>query len=39
MRRTELQALYEAGMLSLPALLRKQAALPLGSAVGVFMTH
>jgi hypothetical protein len=39
MRRTELQAHYEAGTLSLKALLRKQAALPLGSAVGVFMTH
>jgi hypothetical protein len=38
-RRAELQAAYEAGTLSLEALLRKQAALPLGSAVGVFMTR
>jgi hypothetical protein len=39
MRRTELQAVYDAGTLSLKALLRKQAALPPGSAVGVFMTR
>jgi hypothetical protein len=39
MRRAELQALYEAGTLSLNALLRTQATLPLGSAVGVFMTR
>ena len=36
MRRAELQAAYEAGTLSLKALAHKQAALPLGSAVGVF---
>ena len=39
MRRAELQAAYEAGTLSLDALAHRQAALPLGSAVGVFMTR
>ena len=33
----ELQAAYEAGTLSLDALLHRQAAMPLGSAVGVFI--
>ena len=39
MRRAELQAAYEAGTLSLHALAHRQAALPLGSAVGVFMAR
>jgi hypothetical protein len=39
MRRAELQAAYEAGTLSLKALAHKQGALPLGSAIGVFMTR
>jgi hypothetical protein len=39
MHRAELQAAYEAGTLSLKALANKQAALPLGSAVGVFLTR
>jgi hypothetical protein len=39
MRRADLQAAYDAGTLSLEALLRKQATLPLGSAVGIFMTR
>jgi hypothetical protein len=39
MRSAELQAAYEAGTLSLKALAHKQATLPLGSAVGVFMSR
>jgi hypothetical protein len=39
MRRAESQAAHEAGTLSLTARLHKQAALPLGAAVGVFMTR
>jgi len=39
MRRAELQAAYEAGSLSLDALADRQAALSLGSAVGVFMAR
>lgn len=37
-RRAELQAAYDAGTLNVKSLAHKQAALPLGSAVGVFMT-
>jgi hypothetical protein len=39
MRWAELRAEHDAGTLSTEALLRKQAALRLGSAVGVFMTR
>jgi hypothetical protein len=39
MRRAELQAAYDAGTLSLKALAHKQAALPLGPAIGAFMTR
>jgi hypothetical protein len=39
MGRAELQAAYDAGTLSLKALAHKQAALPLGPAIGAFMTR
>lgn len=39
MRRAELQAAYETGKLSFKAFAHKQAGLPLGSAVGIFMTR